>query len=390
VVHRGCPQSTELAGPPQQAYDVRHMPLCRVPYALSVCTLLPVAALAGCGAARSGEGAAAVPSVASIPVAPLRTAAPWQAATPVETADPVPPVRASAKAAQAAETGPDPTQAALRVVLADEGPFRWPRTKARGGLGAHGGSRKHPGTRLQARRPAHPAPGIVIDVSEAEGGPSALELQRTARAAGYWPIRECYEEGLRRDRSLGGKVSLDVSIGAGRIERAAVVAATLKDESVALCVGRETSHLPLSSGSTPALARIEITLSAGDDPVSTPRPAPHAEQVRQALRASWPAVEQCYASELARHPDIGGRIELRFRARSTGEIVAVTEDDETRFADVDVTRCILGVYRSIRLPVMRARSVETKFTYAMHLEAAQGASPAATLAASAQQRKPIW
>ncbi|HXN32730.1 MAG TPA: hypothetical protein VN894_12745, partial [Polyangiaceae bacterium] len=58
-----------------------------------------------------------------------------------------------------------------------------------------------------------------------------------------------------------------------------------------------------------------------------------------------------------------------FRARSNGEIVEVAEEGDTRFADVDVTRCVLGVYRTTRLPAARVCSArESSFGYAIHLE----------------------
>jgi hypothetical protein len=89
-------------------------------------------------------------------------------------------------------------------------------------------------------------------------------------------------------------------------------------------------------------------------------------------------VEQCYASELSRHPDAGGRMELRFRAHPDGAIDEVSEGD-TRFEDVDVTRCVLGVYRTSRLPQMHHRSHDTTFVYALHFEARpdQNVSPTA-------------
>ena len=77
-------------------------------------------------------------------------------------------------------------------------------------------------------------------------------------------------------------------------------------------------------------------------------------------------MRQCYASELAKHPDAGGRMELRFHVKGS-EITEVAEND-TRFGDVDVTRCVLGVYRTAKLPSVAHGSHETSFVYAMHLE----------------------
>ena len=378
--------------------------------------LLPPAILALFAATLScaplhREESVAVPAVASIPVAPLTQAngaqgparAPASAAAapltpavatpnPTPTPTPNPPPTANPTPNQPPTAPDSPPTSSLeplsdppspaRVVLADEVPFRFllhPRPDNASAAPDHVRTHSHRrGKTGNSSRPYHPAPGIVINVSDAEGGPAAAEWQRTARNAGYWPVRRCYEEGLRRDQTLSGRVLLDLSLSPGGIERAVPASATVRDESVALCVAREASHLPLASSAGPAQAKMEVTLSTGDEPVIVPPPAPHADQVREALRASWPAVERCYASELAKHPDLGGRLELRFRARGTGEVVEVAEEGESRFADVDVTRCVLGVYRSARLPAGRARSSrETSFAYAMHLEAAQNTSPAA-------------
>jgi hypothetical protein len=40
----------------------------------------------------------------------------------------------------------------------------------------------------------------------------------------------------------------------------------------------------------------------------------------------------------------------------------------TRFGDEDVTRCVLGVYRTTRLPALRGVSPDGTFVYAMHFE----------------------
>ena len=388
---------------------------------LSRCSLAAcLAASLSCAPMRQEE-TVAVPSVASIPVAPLGTPSgltPAQPpsttlATPTPTPTPTPepdtgtgplnrtpePDTGTGTRNRTPESDPatePPSDPAVptRVVLADEVPYRYlshPRADGAPVERAHPRSHRR-GKPGASSRPYHPAPGIVIDVTDGGAGTAAdgtspaspgrgrdlAEWQRAARNAGYWPVRRCYEEGLRRDQTLSGRVSLDVALSPGGIERAVAASTTVHDESVTLCIAREASHLPLASNTGPAQARMDVTLATGDEPVLVPPPAPHADQVRDALRASWPAVERCYASELTKHPDLGGRLELRFRARGSGEIVEVAEEGERRFADVDVTRCVLGVYRAARLPLGRARtSRETSFAYAMHLESAQNTSPLA-------------
>jgi hypothetical protein len=265
---------------------------------------------------------------------------------------------------------------APQIIIADDLPYRATHAHARE-LPEHGHHKKHG----RHGRPYHPAPGVVVDVVDAQGGaddgtsPASPErgrsmgadLQRATRNVGYWPFRHCYEEGLRRDQALSGKVTLDLSVTAtGAVERASLSSASIKDESVALCVAREASRLTVAPSK--GTARVEVALSTGDEPVSEPHPVAHAKEIRDALRASWPAVEKCYAGEIGKHPDAGGRLELRFRVKPDGQVVEVAEGD-SRFADIDVTRCVLGVYRAATLPALHGAQHETSFAYALHLEA---------------------
>jgi hypothetical protein len=343
---------------------------------------LAVAAIVAPSAAASPP---AVPPVAEIPVAPVspakKKAAQLEATPPTTvvtttTTTTVPSLAAvtvqtpASAAGGATETMPAPPPlpapaAVPHVVLVDELPFRATHTRAREvPEHAHHGKKKG-----RHGRPFHPAPGIVVDVTDATGGATAEVLQRDARNAGYWPFRHCYEEGLRRDQHAGGKVSLDIGVApGGAVQSANVTGATLHDESVILCVAREASHLSLAAGEAQATAKMDVSLATGDEPVPVPHAAPHADDLRDALRASWPAVKQCYANQAAARPGVGGRMELRFRMRSNGEIAEVTEE-EPRFGDVEVTRCVLGVYRTARLPAIGHGSHESTFIYPMHFEA---------------------
>ena len=229
-------------------------------------------------------------------------------------------------------------------------------------------------------RPYHPAPGIVVDVVgvDAGGGASAAagDLQRAARNASYWPFRECYEEGLRRDQRLSGKVSLALDLSpAGSVDRSTITATTVHDDLVGACVAREARRLALPGGESPVTAKVDVTLVTGDEPVPTGRVVPNADRLQQALRGSWGGVRHCYSGALATHPDAGGRLELHFRVRRDGEIVNVDEATDTHFADMEVTRCVLGIYRSAKLPALHA-SRDRAFIYALELESRPGDAPA--------------
>jgi hypothetical protein len=348
------------------------------PAAFSAGSALLLTSLA-CAAAQP-----AVPPVAEIPVAPLpapRKLTPLPApkamttttttttttvSTPSLAAVAVQPTTTPAPARGATEAMPAPAAAPPRIVLVDELPFKATHASARE-LPEHGHHGKKHG---RHGRPFHPAPGIIVDVNGAQGGTAtAADLQRTARNDGYWPFRHCYEEGLRRNQDLSGSVSFALYRQPGGTG-SQLAQSTLHDESVTLCVLREAQHLDLPwGGEGDASADVKVGLATGDEPVPMPHPVPHADAIREALHASWPAVQQCYASELGKHPDLGGRMELRFRVKADGEILDVSENDP-RFGDVDVTKCVLGVYRTAKLPPMHGTH-EASFVYAMHFESSK-------------------
>jgi hypothetical protein len=338
----------------------------------------------GCVPVRQVEMVPAeVPPVASIPVAPLPAASlrPLLAAE-ARPADGAPSPSETPAVAPALDLSRSPTLTAEplaaapapHVVLVDEPPYRrsllqarrakegsFERERDRGLAPAH----------ERSTRGRHAEPDVVVGVTNSAGARAIAAVERTAGDAGDGPFRRCYEEALRRDQRLSGTVSLDLELLAtGAIGRAGIASATVRDESVVLCIGREAERLVFPAASSAASLRLDVRLAAGDEPIPVPKPVPNADALRDALRSSWPAVQQCYATELARRPDAGGRIELRFRAKPSGEIVEVAEEGTRRFPDVDVTRCVLGVYRTAKLPSGRVIGPrDTSFSYAMHLEA---------------------
>jgi hypothetical protein len=283
--------------------------------------------------------------------------------------------------------GPQPIPAALvlvpRVVLVDEGPFR----------GALPHVHDAPGARSAAKRRGgefqiHPAPRIVVDVTKADGGLEAEALQRAARNLGYWPIRSCYEEGLRHTQSLLGKVLITLTVDAsGKVEAVTVPSATVEDESVVLCVAREVQHLTFAASSSETSALLSVSLYPGDRPVPMAYVVPHAGELREALRAYWPQLESCYRRGLAKHPDLGGPIDLHFRVGGAGEVLEVTEHPgAARFADDEVSRCVARAFTGATLPVAgRGAARESSFEYSLHFEAAQGAAGLDTLSPRAYQ-----
>jgi hypothetical protein len=247
------------------------------------------------------------------------------------------------------------------VVLIDESPahisqgskpaMAWP-VRARAG--------RRPG------KPYHPDPRIVIDVLDARGA-AASDLQRIARDAGYWPFRRCYEDGLRRDQELAGKVSLALAISpSGQVVQSVVTGATLHDRSVMACVAREARQIAFAPGTAMATAAADVALASGDEPVAVSVPVARAEELRRSLRTVWPAAQQCYAQALVVNPLMGGRIELLFRIDVHGEIAEVSQG-ATDMPGSELGPCVLSAYRGLRLGLHEANH-ERHFVYALHFE----------------------
>lgn len=238
-------------------------------------------------------------------------------------------------------------------------------------------------------RPYHAAPRIMIDVEGAGDAPALADLQRVARAKGYWPVRRCYESGLRRDQHLRGNVALTLSVDASGTVTAATSApakgTALADPVAAACVVRELALLSFAEPARTSVdagaagaevaARVDVTLGTGDAPVFAAAPIPNAEAVREALRQRWPEATQCYARALEHDPHAGGRMDLHFRVAKDGRVLSVQEGD-AHLAAADLASCVLDVYERATLPVAPRASeahkkdstAETALVYGLDLE----------------------
>jgi hypothetical protein len=256
---------------------------------------------------------------------------------------------------------PDMGPAPQSVVLVDEPPAHISHgTKPAMAWPVRARARRRPG------KPYHPDPRIVIDVLDAQGA-AAADLQRIARDAGYWPFRRCYEDGLRRDQELAGRVSLALAIApSGQVVQSAVTRATLHDRTVMACVAREARQISFAPGAGIATAATDVALATGDEPVAVSVPVARAAEIRRSLQSVWPAAQQCYAQALVVDPQVGGRIELLFRIDVHGEIAEVSPGS-TDMASSELGRCVLAAYRGLRLGLHEANQ-ERHFVYALHFE----------------------
>jgi hypothetical protein len=204
----------------------------------------------------------------------------------------------------------------------------------------------------------HPAPRIQVDIARTRGVREA-EVLKVARSKGYWPIRLCFEQGLRKAQRLHGTMSLALVIGqGGAVKGSRKVASVLDDADVARCIVRSFRKLALASPTRKTgTVTLAISLWPGDDPVYVPgSPDPNAgtspnetAQLAASLRGRWPEVQSCLRKGLARNQGLWGRMALRMHVSPNGEVLDASQV-ESRFQDPGVTACVLGVYRSASLP----------------------------------------
>jgi TonB family protein len=85
------------------------------------------------------------------------------------------------------------------------------------------------------------------------------------------------------------------------------------------------------------------------------------QQLARAIRSHMAAVRACYERALKRHPEIGGRLVLRFTLTPAGTVSSVEVDEDT-LGDPEVTACVRSVLASWRFAAP-PRKVEVSFPF---------------------------
>jgi hypothetical protein len=239
----------------------------------------------------------------------------------------------------------------------------------------------------------HPAARVVVDTTVLSGnlpartprdrrtgrGAAVLSQQQVladARKYGYWPFRLCYQDGLRREQKLEGQTIIRISLNAsGRVSAARLVQTKLEDREVATCLTERSKQLRFSPAPGRRVdVRLSVKLWPGDAPVplagppsdDTPEKPGRLDAARaaQALGAIHPELRRCYQEGLLRDPGLWGRLQLRIDQDRDGRILDVCED-ESRFPDPKVVRCMLAAVRAVNLP--KPKGGELSFVYAVRL-----------------------
>jgi len=219
-----------------------------------------------------------------------------------------------------------------------------------------------------SNRPSyHPGARVVVDTElvagqlPAKAGPglSRRALLAQSRSRGYWPLRLCYEDALRRDAKLSGETLVRISIGqSGSVTRAEVRKTSL-DREAARCLSLAVENLRYEPGPAHGLVAVDLSVKfwRGDAPVPAIGPAPgklfenpgrlDRASVAEVLTPVLAEVERCYARGLAHDPALWGRLGLRIDLSSDGGIASVHED-ESRFPDREVSECVVSQVGSLK------------------------------------------
>ncbi len=222
---------------------------------------------------------------------------------------------------------------------------------------------------ISNRTSFHPGARVVVNTrlivgklpQHARRGLSRGGVLAQARSRGYWPLRVCFENALRRSADQHGKTVIRFTVGrSGRVTRAHLRHTDL-DGLAGECVRKAVEALTFHPGPSAGLIALDLSVEfwPGDAPVPRARPPEGAEtdnpgvlDEEALVSVIAPAVadlEQCYRAGLARDPKLWGRLQVLFELSEDGTVTSMAED-ESRFPDRGVRDCALRALRKLSFP----------------------------------------
>lgn len=368
-----------------------------------------------CTPAPSFRSPAVAPAPALASPAPTPTPTPTPLGTTADAAAREPPAAPSPASAQVVAAPPDGAGAPLEAPIEIELPYKlYERPRAEGAVYAAGqdeelarwnvGGTGDPS--FISNRPGyHPGARVVVNLRVVGGriakrsrtGMSEARLLAQARSKGYWPIRICFENALRRDDEQHGETRIRVRIArSARVLDTRILDSEL-DEPGARCLNEVLSNLrfsaPMPHGTV--TADVSIKLWPGDAPVPVNEAPPgvtvnnpgllERKAARQLLVDSVESLEDCYRAGLVRDPGLWGRVQLLVEFDEHGQLKRVSEN-ESRFPDAEVTRCIVNAVEQLELPKPRGGTL--LYNQGIRLGPAPSSSQPETPAAGSAEEKP--
>jgi hypothetical protein len=223
----------------------------------------------------------------------------------------------------------------------------------------------------------HPAPRVVITLQKLlpRTKAAAAPLQAHARSRGYWPVRSCYELGLRRKQTLGGATRLRTTLGArGSVLGARRLGGDLADDEVQKCLTRALRSLRFPAPGRKVDADWEIALYPGDVEVPPLAVSTEAAQAKlpatagaleSSLKPLQPELARCLTDARAKDSALWGRLAVELTLTASGGVSRVAEV-ESRFPHGLATACVERRLAVTRFPA--PKTAGAKIVVALRLE----------------------
>ncbi len=223
----------------------------------------------------------------------------------------------------------------------------------------------------------HPAPRVMITLQKLlpRTKAAAAPLQAHARSRGYWPVRACYEPGLRRKQTLSGATRLRITLGArGSVLGARRLGGDLSDDEVQKCLTRALRNLRFPAPGRKVDADWEIALYPGDAQVPPPPVSAEDAQAKLPARAAalesslkplQPELARCLTDARAKDRALWGRLAVELTLTASGDVSRVAEV-ESRFPHGLATACVERRLAVTRFPAPAAAGA--KIVVALRLE----------------------
>jgi len=186
-----------------------------------------------------------------------------------------------------------------------------------------------------------------------------------SRSRGYWPLRLCYEDALRRDPKLSGETRVRFTLAPSGTVTRADVRSTALDEEAGRCLSLAVENLSYQPGPARGLVAVDLSVKfwRGDAPVPAIGPSSgtvfenpgrlEPQAVASVIASALPAIEACYGRGLEQDPRLWGRLGLRVDLDEDGAIATVQES-ESRFPDGEVTECVVATVETLKFPAPTA------------------------------------
>lgn len=205
----------------------------------------------------------------------------------------------------------------------------------------------------QPQQETEPAPKVTTSPESVSGHLPREVIQKVVRAR-MASFRACYEEGLKKNPKLAGRVVTRFVIDtSGKVDSAAAIGDF--DGDVKQCVAaaaKELTFPPPEGGPVTVAYPIVFSPTGGlaDDGPDTGAQSGRLppEVIQKHVRQNNTVFRDCYVKGLAKDPKLRGRVSVRFVIGTEGRVTSASGTGD--IPDKDVITCVTDTVRTIQFP----------------------------------------